>query len=608
MKHKKPVLAGLLAGAVIGMGLLPQGQLPTAEAAPTTPDLGLNTLVFDPSMPTAEIQSKVDTIHKQMVDNEMGSERWALLFKPGVYGTPDKPLNIQVGYYTEVAGLGALPSDVVINGKVEVHNRCLTETNCIALDNFWRSASNLTVKVAGGDGCYASANFWAASQASPMRRIRVEGSQLSLMDYCSAGPQYASGGYLADSMAGNVVNGSQQQYFTRNSRVGSWSNGVWNQVFSGVVGAPKESFPEPPYTTLDKTPVSREKPFVYIDGKGEWQVWVPSVRKDSSDVSWADGQTPGKAVPLKSFRIVKPGDSAQSIAAAANSGKNLLFTPGIYQIDRTINIKQPNTLVLGLGLATLTSKDGAVVMKTADVPGIEIAGITFDAGPVNAPVLLQVGRRHGKPAVARPGSSPNNPTLLSDVFVRVGGPHVGKATTSIEVNSDNVLMDHLWIWRADHGKGIGWTQNTGDQGVVVNGNDVTATGFFVEHYQKHNVIWSGERGRVVFFQNELPYDPPNQAAYRNDEKPGWAAYKVADSVKDHKLWGGGVYIFTNLDPSIHVSSGFEVPVTPGVKLRNLVTVNLNKVGTIDHIVNETGSAATPATVGKPQNLRSFPVS
>ena len=73
------------------------------------------------------------------------------------------PLWFQVGYYTEVAGLGASPTDVVINGHIDVYNRCLTPDNCIALVNFWRSLSNLTINVMGLSGCRASGERFAIS-------------------------------------------------------------------------------------------------------------------------------------------------------------------------------------------------------------------------------------------------------------------------------------------------------------------------------------------------------------------------------------------------------------------------------------------------------------
>lgn len=196
-------------------------------------DLGSIVTVFDPSMSIGQIQATLDATYVKQVDNEMGTERYAYLFKPGTYGTTAQPLQVKVGYYTEIAGLGASPTDVTINGKVEVYNRCLENggtSNCLALVNFWRTLSNLTINVngAGQDGCRASANFWAVSQAVSLRRVNVGGGNLSLMDYCTAGPQYASGGFLADSRTGFIINGSQQQWFTRNSDIGGWSNGVWN--------------------------------------------------------------------------------------------------------------------------------------------------------------------------------------------------------------------------------------------------------------------------------------------------------------------------------------------------------------------------------------------
>ena len=274
--------------------------------------------VFDPGMPTSQIQAQVDLIKNQMVDNEMGSQRYALLFKPGTYGSVATPLIIQVGYYTEVAGLGASPTDVIINGHVDVYNRCLAPDNCIALDNFWRSLSNLTINVTGLDGCRASGNFWAVSQAAPMRRVNITGGNLTLMDYCTAGPQYASGGYIADSQTGFIINGSQQQFLVRDSSIGGWSNGVWNQVFSGVVGAPPKSFgptpyDPPPYTTLDTSPLTREKPFLYVDSSGNYFVFVPALRPNSSGTTWAGGPAAGTSIPIGQFFVAKPTDSAQSI-------------------------------------------------------------------------------------------------------------------------------------------------------------------------------------------------------------------------------------------------------------------------------------------------------
>ncbi len=190
------------------------------------------------------------------------------------------------------------------------------------------------------------------------------------------------------------------------------------------------------------------------------------------------------------------------------------------------------------------------------------------------------------------------------MFFRIGGAGAGKATTSLVVNSNNTIIDHIWAWRADHGTGVGWTVNTADTGLIVNGANVTAYGLFVEHYQKYEVLWNGNGGRTYFFQNEMPYDPPNQAAWHTGAN-GYAAYKVADSVTTHEGWGLGSYCYFNVDPTIHAAHGFEVPNTPGVRFHDLLTVSLGGNGTIDHVINDTGGPAQGTTT-VPSNLVSYP--
>jgi hypothetical protein len=235
--------------------------------------------------------------------------------------------------------------------------------------------------------------------------------------------------------------------------------------------------------------------------------------------------------------------------------------------------------------------------------------VTIDAGTVESPVLLQVGKRMGN--ISSKKSDAADPTTLSDVYFRVGGPHIGKADIALEVNSDHVLIDHAWVWRADHGvEGFSsdserWNTNTGRNGVVVNGDDVTATGLFVEHFQQYNTVWNGENGVTILYQSELAYDPPSQADWMHGSVEGWAGYKVADGVKTHHLYGGGVYVFNRNDPSIHTENGFEVPDTPGVQLHHIMTVNLG-AGTIDHVVNGVGGAADTSRIGSPVYVVDYP--
>ena len=440
------------------------------SAGPGRPDLGPNVVIFDPSMPTSQIQARVDAIAAQQVPNQFGTQRYALLFEPGTYGTAGSPLNFQVGYYTAVAGLGRSPGDVVVNGSVYVRNQCDSNNSCVALNNFWRSLSNLTIDVnTPGFGCY-DGEFWAVSQASPMRRVHVNGFA-TLMDYCT-GPSFASGGFIADSRfdGSTIVNGSQQQWLVRNSTLDGWSNGVWNQVFSGVAGAPAQCFPAQascggPYTTLPTSPVTRDAPYLYVDANGSYAVFVPSVQRDSAGASWEAGPTAGTSIPIDDFFIAKPTDGAKAINNALARGDDVIFTPGVYQLDRAIEVKRPDTVVLGLGFPTLVPSNGKAAMTVGDVKGVELSGLVFDAGPVSSPVLLQVGTPNAHK------SDPADPTSLHDVFFRIGGATPGKAETSLVVNSDHVLLDDIWAWRADHGNGVGWTANTADTGVIVNGDD-----------------------------------------------------------------------------------------------------------------------------------------
>ncbi|MEU3061482.1 discoidin domain-containing protein [Streptomyces subrutilus] len=555
----------------------------TTGSGPVIPgggDLGPNVIVFDPSTPN--IQARLDQVFAQQESAQFGSGRYQFLFKPGTYNG----LNAQIGFYTSISGLGLNPDDTTINGDVTVDAGWFGGN---ATQNFWRSAENLALNPVNGT------NRWAVSQAAPFRRMHVKGG----LNLAPNGYGWASGGYIADSkIDGQVGNYSQQQWYTRDSSIGGWSNAVWNQVFSGTQGAPAQSYPNPPYTTLDTTPVSREKPFLYLDG-ADYKVFVPAKRTNARGTSWGNGAPQGSSIPLNQFYVVKPGASAATINAALAQGLHLLFTPGVYHVNQTIQVNRPDTVVLGLGLATIVPDNGVTAMKVADVDGVKLAGFLIDAGPVNSPSLLEVG-----PANASADHTAN-PTSVQDVFVRVGGAGAGKATVGMVVNNDDTIVDHTWIWRADHGDGVGWETNRSDYGFRVNGDDVLATGLFVEHFNKYDVEWNGERGRTIFFQNEKAYDAPNQAAIQNGSTKGYAAYKVADSVNTHEGWGLGSYCYYNVDPTIRQEHGFQAPVKPGVKFHDLLVVSLGGNGQYEHVVNGIG-APTSGTSTVPSTVVSFP--
>jgi len=342
-----------------------------------------------------------------------------------------------------------------------------------------------------------------------------------------------------------------------------------------------------------------------MDSSGHYNVFVPSVQHNSVGTTWGNGATPGLSIPLEKFFIAQPTDSVAKINDALASGRNLILTPGIYHLNQSIEVTRPDTVVLGLGFPTLIPEQGNASMRVASAKGISISGLIFDAGTINSPVLLQVGSGQ-----ARSDHDASDPTALQDVFFRIGGATAGKATNSLVVNSDNVILDDIWAWRADHGAGAGWTSNTADTGVIVNGDNVTAYGLFVEHYQKYEVIWNGNGGTDIFFQNEMPYDPPAQAAWM--EAPGvngWAAFKVANTVTSFSGYGMGSYSFFDQGVNIYADHAFEVPTTlPASSLHDLLTIFLSTAGAggILNVVNNTGGSSTSANPDVPVTVVSYP--
>jgi hypothetical protein len=561
----------------------PSGPPPGCTGQSNQPNFGPNTYIFDPSMSSATIQSDLDSVFNTQKLNQFGTQRYAELFKPGTYSVEDN-----VGYYTSVQGLGQNPGDVTINGDVTVDSFDGTGN---ATQNFWRSAENMTINPSAGN------DRWAVAQAGPFRRMQINGG----LEVYPASYGYASGGYIADSkVTGQVSTVSQQQWYSQDSNFGSWSGSVWNMVFSGVNGAPGQSFPTPPMTTLATTPVSRDVPYLYVDSSGNYNVFLPSLRTNASGPSWNGGPTPGTSVPMSQFFVATPSNTAAQMNAALAQGCNLFFTPGVYNINQTLQVNNPNTVVMGLGFPTLIPVGGVDTIHVADVDGVRLNGLLLDAGTTNSNALLTVGTQGSNVSHA------SNPDSIQDVFFRIGGDIAGQATNSLVVNANNALINDIWAWRADHGNAgtVGWTTNTAAHGLVVNGNNVLATGLFVEHYQNYEVQWNGNGGETIFFQNENPYDPPNQAAWMNGSTNGYAAYEVAPNVTTHQAYGMGSYCYFNVNNAVVNDHAFESPNTPGVQFHDLLTVSLGNVGVIEHVINNVG-AATPTNT-TPSTVTSYP--
>jgi hypothetical protein len=601
---------------------------PDANVAAFGPDV----CVFNPGMTQAAIQADLNNISAQQVPvaSQFDNQRYAIFFEPGTYGSATNPLVFQVGYYTSVAGLGYMPQDTVIDGAIDVFNNLCTAgtSDCNSDDNFWRSLSNLTLNVDRpssppayvppnldpfGAGCANSAEMWSASQAAPIRRTIVNGSVV-FQDYC-ANNDFASGGFIADSQfSGDLDFYGNQQFMVRNSDIGGsngcapGNGGLWNDVFSGVVGAPSAVFTGQcsQNTVLAASPVSEEEPFLYTNSGGNDEVFVPAVQHNTSGPSWASGTEAGKSVPMSRFFVASPSTPVLAINLALVLGKNLILTPGVYDLNQPIVVSRPDTVVLGLGFATLVPQHGNAAMIVAPNVGVKVSGMIIDAGPVNSPVLLSVGI----PGLG--AGTADNPDAIQDVFFRIGGAETTPVSAAVSLldNADNSIIDDVWAWRADHGNAVGWTENTADTGVVVTGNNVTAYGLAVEHYQKTEVIWSGQGGTDVFYQNELPYDPPSQAAWMaSPTQDGYPAFLVTRNVTTFSGYGMGSYVvFIDTPATLYDAEAFRAPDTPGVQFQDVFGLWIGGSGGLQSVINGVGGLVTSATDGDnaPVDVTSYP--
>lgn len=530
--------------------------------------------IYSPSDSPEAIASDIDRIHKEMFRAEMGAGRYALMFKPGDY-TAAGPFN--VGFYTHMAGLGKVPYDVKINNVHTPPHLRNDNGTC----TFWRSIENMSVI---GKESYEHDDMfnWAVSQAAPFRRMY---SQRTVRNQWKNG--WVSGGFTADCVFDAPVGSDgQQQWFTRNSFLnkgrGKFAEGAYNFVFTGVELGPEAAGETYVDTDWDKggnvtfeptTPVVSEKPFLFFGDDGRYKVFNPALRRGSKGVSYTEtSMGDGEVLDLLDlFFVAKPSTTAAEMNAALTSGKHLLLTPGIYLLEEPLRVSLPNTIVMGLGWASIVPPDGAeAAIVVDDVEGVKLASILFDAH-YSTRTLLKIGEkgvshRHAK-----------NPVVLSDMFFRIGGflPQKTHVDTALEINSNDVIGDHFWIWRADHGvkNSVGWDVNTADYGLVVNGSDVTIYGLFNEHFQKYQTLWKGENGRVYFYQCETPYDARTQDVYKSEDgtRDGYAAYKVADNVQNHRAYGLGIYDVLFHD--IRVENSVEVPYNKGIEIHHLVNTS-----------------------------------
>jgi hypothetical protein len=548
-----------------------------AEASLDMELFGPNLYIYSPDDDKSAISGEINAVHDAMFHDQFSSDRYAFFFKPGDY-TAAGTLN--VAYYMHIGGLGATPADVRLSNIKTPAPLADNNATC----TFWRSAENFSIINTGESGNFV----WGVSQAAPLRRVYSERN--TQYDWNGG---WASGGFTADCyFKASMGSYSQQQWYTRNSYIengsGNFSKGNWNTCYQGVeLGAGvnlkdhsdnwTEAGAGNNVSRIEQTPVIREKPFLFIDGDGKYKVFRPALRYDSQGISWTENNIgEGTVYDLETdFHVVKPGEDAATMNGYLAAGKHLFITPGRYDMSEPLHITQANAIVLGVGYATLSPSGGnnESVLLIDDVEGVTVAGLLLEAHG-NTKSLLVAGeegacKNHSK-----------NPTLLADLVLRVGGYYSENVNTdaAMIIHSSDVIGDHFWIWRADHGSGVGWTKNTAKNGLIVNGNYVTLYGLFNEHFQEYGTVWKGEKGRMYFYQNETPYDVPSQNAYMSHDGTveGYAQYKVDDGVKFHEAYMLGMYdVFIRTGGRISVQNSMETPDSKGIKVHHICNVHLS---------------------------------
>jgi hypothetical protein len=574
-------------------------ESPLSEAVSLETEIfGPETYIFSPNDNQVNVNTAITKITANLVNGnsaQFTSERAALLFKPGDYSW----LTFENGFYMHSAGLGKLPTDVRVN-KIVVQSQWMG-TN--ATQNFWRAVENLTMTATG-------TIMYGVSQAAPMRRLNVPNATRVQLDVDNG---WASGGYFADSrFSGQVGSYSQQQFYFRNNSGGNFQGINWNFLVQGCLGTFSPSSAAS-FLNVAETPVMYEKPFLYFDND-DYYVFVPGRRDNSSGTSWNEtsmGVGTSQKLDERYYVAREDRDTADSVNAALAAGKNIFFTPGVYRFDKALEVTKDDTVLLAYGLVSIIPTNGNNGINVGDVTGVRIAGIIFDAGAGSNPdsatggsqALLKVGTK-GNLVDARA-----NPVVISDVFIRVGGvdtPLPAKADAGVEVNTDYTILDHFWIWRADHGQQVGWALNKSDYGLAVNGDNVIAYGMFVEHFQKYDILWAGEFGRLYFLQNEKCYDPPYQSDWVGPDGNGhgWASLKVADGVVNFEGWGLGVYdVFINTREFILLENGIVTPLKGNIKIHNAVQVMISTNGGMEHVVNGVGNGLSSQTSGSGGQVR-----
>lgn len=558
---------------------------------------------------------------------EFTENRITFLFKPGTYGKSENLIKLRVGYYVSVFGLGISPIETKIFGDIFVGVNSYQNRND-SLNNFWRSCTNLTITgIPGFDKKELDKTqiVWSVSQAAPYRNINVLANTLELGAWADGRPGYASGGYIANvQMNNNFIDfSSQQQYFCRNTSGGNFNSLVWQRVFlNSTVSIPASQQPPVGQVTNETVEYTREPPFLYFLEKtksyilrvprlnintrigSNWNYIPGSTCDDYNYLPYSNSQNLDlktfTVIGLDNFKsIITETDYSNDVSTCINNAFKkfniIVLKPGIYYLKSPIILKS-NQYLIGLGMVTLRTCSNQPCIKTDDnVKGIFLyslileAGITDDLKTTNFTSLLQLGNT--TPLDKPINNIPVN--FLSDIFFRFGGntkliPRNTFMKIMVIINLNNVLIDHIWVWRADHDENDNNNSSTKDwqvkHNIINKGNNIIYYGLFAEHAINNCVEFYGDDCKVYFFQNEAAYEfnpnkvgsdylykimpvPDNQSSgdigtkmYVDLRGNKIYSYYVDDSVTTHTLMGSGAYtVFFNSNETTGLYSMYKLP-------------------------------------------------
>jgi hypothetical protein len=137
----------------------------------------------------------------------------------------------------------------------------------------------------------------------------------------------------------------------------SFQGNTWNYVFVGCNGAPDSHCSNTggsPDTTIESSHMIAEKPYIISDD-GWFKLMRPKYEQSKKGSSKANGWENADEIDFSKVYVASSADSASDINEKLSHGLHIVFQPGIYDLEETLVVEKPNTVLLGIGIATLVA-------------------------------------------------------------------------------------------------------------------------------------------------------------------------------------------------------------------------------------------------------------